>query len=94
MKLIVENWKHGKFQEKYTTKDPNEYVRHPEKEPGRILIYNFTFEDDPSKIRQGTKFDAETLICTFGRLGFNVKEDHIHNDLTRKEVMETLENGE
>lgn len=91
--LTVENWSSGKFQETYIINDPNEYVRDVNKEPGRVLIFNYTFEKDKDLIRSGTQRDLETLISTFGRLGINVNEEDIQNDLKRSEVFEIIDNG-
>lgn len=54
----------------------------------RMIIFNhFQFRD--SERREGTQFDVAALMHTFKKFRFDVQT---HNDLTRRELMETLAN--
>nr|ALF06104.1 caspase-3 [Dastarcus helophoroides] len=80
----------GKFTEKeHIPIDVTEYNRKG-KEPGLVLIFNEeNAENQP--YRKGSRRDVNEIILCFSRLGFNIYEDNICTDFTRKEVLEKLE---
>ncbi|KAF5290290.1 hypothetical protein FQR65_LT11624 [Abscondita terminalis] len=59
------------------------------KEPGLLVIFNQrTFNEE---IRHGSNRDVNELILTFGRLGFNVDTEYIFTDLSKDELLNTVE---
>ncbi|KAF2881842.1 hypothetical protein ILUMI_24343 [Ignelater luminosus] len=71
--------------------DNREYVRSGT-DPGLVVIFNQQqFESVDYSKRTGTNRDVNELILTFGRLGYNVEDKYIFNDLKRKEIIDELE---
>ncbi|KAB0791990.1 hypothetical protein PPYR_13951 [Photinus pyralis] len=60
-------------------------------DPGLVVIFNQqTFGDDDEMARRGTNRDVNELILTFGRLGYNIEERYIYNNLKRFEILEAI----
>lgn len=58
-------------------------------DPGLVVIFNHE-RFDYLDLRKGSRRDVNELIQAFGRVGYNIERKHIHNDLTRKEIMNVL----
>ncbi|KAF5287192.1 hypothetical protein FQA39_LY16011 [Lamprigera yunnana] len=73
--------------------DEDEYQRSGT-DAGLVVIFNQESYDSSRNIekRVGTNTDVNELILTFGRLGFNIERQHIHNNLKRKEILEVINN--
>lgn len=82
-----------RFKERPSTSHPTEYIRDKE-EPGLVIIINQTFANDETRSeRKGTENDVSELVTTFGRLGYNIEEKHILNDLKREKILQRLESS-
>lgn len=80
-----------KFVEKPSDlKDDYEYPRNGT-DPGLVVIFNHeSFLDSSVQFRKGSRRDVNELIQSFGRVGYNIEKNYIHNDLTRKEILKVL----
>lgn len=68
--------------------DDYEYPRNGT-DPGLVVIFNHErFEN--LDLRKGSRRDVNELIQSLGRVGYNIEKQHIHNDLTRREIMQVL----
>lgn len=75
-------------------KDPTEYPR-TNPDPGLLVIFNQEeFESSRYNRREGTREDVNELLQSFGRMGFNVQDKYIFNDLERTRVLGELRNRE
>ncbi|KAF5287190.1 hypothetical protein FQA39_LY16009 [Lamprigera yunnana] len=69
---------------------PNDYeYPRPGKDPGLIVIFNQQ-KFEKFEERLGTNRDVNELILTLGRLGYNIEEEFIYNDLPKKDVLDKL----
>ncbi|XP_044269704.1 caspase-6-like [Tribolium madens] len=67
---------------------PFEYQRMGE-DPGLVLIFNQElFEDQPYRL--GSRKDVNEIITTMSRLGFNIHDENIFNNLTRDQILDTV----
>lgn len=73
---------------KDNVKDEYEYPRKGT-DPGLVVIFNQENFEHVSK-RKGSRRDVNELIQAFGRIGYNIEKKYIHNDLTRKEIIQIL----
>ncbi|KAK4873487.1 hypothetical protein RN001_015516 [Aquatica leii] len=72
--------------------DPDEYKRSGT-DSGLLVIFNqLSYEDESYEFRKGTNQDVNELILTFGRLGFNVDEKYIFNNLDRGSFLNVIKN--
>ncbi|KAF5290287.1 hypothetical protein FQR65_LT11621 [Abscondita terminalis] len=72
--------------------EDDEYYR-TGKEAGLIVIFNhYSYLNNSSEKREGTNRDVNELILTFGRLGFNIDQNHIFIDKTRGEMIDEITN--
>lgn len=72
--------------------DDFEYIR-DRREPGLILIFNQDNFQDFKLNRKGSKKDVYELIVAFSRIGYNIEQDNIFNNYTRKDILEVLKKG-
>ncbi|KAK4873489.1 hypothetical protein RN001_015518 [Aquatica leii] len=85
--LIVEEIKVQRFEEKKYIQHPNEY-QSSGTDPSLLVIFNLkTFEDD---VRLGSNTDVNEMVLSFGRLGHNVEQEFIYNDLLKNELLTTI----
>lgn len=57
-----------------------------------MVIFNHeSYLDSTLQFREGSRRDVNELIQSFGRVGYNIEKNYIHNDLTRKEILNVLE---
>lgn len=71
-------------------KDKYEYERNGT-DAGLVVIFNHErFSNAGVGFRKGSRKDVNELIQSLGRVGYNIKKQYIHNDLTRKEIMKVL----
>ncbi|XP_008199500.2 caspase-like protein isoform X1 [Tribolium castaneum] len=67
---------------------PIEYQRKGN-DPGLVLIFNQeSFEDQPYRL--GSRKDVNEIIITMSRLGFNIHDENIFNNLKRDEILATV----
>lgn len=59
-------------------------------DPGLVVIFNHERFDNQD-LRKGSRRDVNELIQSLGRVGYNIEKKYIHNDLTRKEVLQVLQ---
>ncbi|XP_044766269.1 caspase-3-like [Coccinella septempunctata] len=70
--------------------DALEYPRDGD-DPGLVLIFNQEHFQGSNETREGSEKDVQDIITCFGRLGFNIRKNHIFKDCSEKELFQKVD---
>ena len=88
---FVTETKNKFFERREHLEDEDEYKR-AGSDQGLVVIFNQeTFEGTEVSNREGTRKDVYELVTTLGRLGYNIDQRYILNDLKKKDIIEKIQ---